>query len=183
MRQCGDCQACCRILPISEIGKKAGERCSNQKFGIGCKVHDTAAQPPSCRAWSCWWLLNPAFDLPRPDRAGYVVDMMSDFVVFGADVYAGRRVHALQIWADPKRPEAWRGAMDWIKLAIGDAEKVAIIRFDSKNSIVIVPPQIAETNEWIEIDARTMKEIEAANLKLRAFEESVQAATETGAKA
>lgn len=176
MRQCGDCQLCCRVMSISEIGKKAGERCPNQKFGVGCKVHGTQAQPPSCRMWSCLWLANPALDLPRPDRAGYVVDIMSDMVVFGADVYNGKRAQALQIWADPKRPEAWRGAMDWIKIAIGATETVAVVRFPGKDAIVVVPPQLSDNGQWTEIASRTMKEMVAATVRLKDYEEKVKAA-------
>jgi hypothetical protein len=173
MRSCGDCQACCRVLPISEIGKKAGARCSNQKFKVGCKVHGTPSQPTSCWRWSCWWLLESTFDLPRPDRAGYVVDPIADFVVLGEDIFAGKRVPALQVWADPHRPEAWRNAVPWIKSFIGDSETVAIIRFDSRAAVVLVPPQLSSTGDWGEVDSRMMGEQHRAGLRTKMVEESL----------
>lgn len=178
-RKCGDCQLCCRVLPISELGKKAGVRCSNQKFGVGCKVHGSPRQPFSCRFWSCWWLLNPAFDLPRPDRAGYVVDMSPDFVVLGADVFKDKRVPALQVWADPKRPDAWRGGMDWIKRTIEERDAVCVVRFDSRAAIVVVPPKLSDGRGWIEVDSYMMKAETAASVK----EDMIRDAVAAGSKA
>jgi hypothetical protein len=176
MRQCGDCQLCCFIMPILEIGKKAGVRCSNQKFGTGCKVHGTQAQPRSCQAWSCWWLMNPAFDLPRPDRAGYVVDPTPDVAVLG-DVHTGKRISALQIWADTRHPDAWRAALPWIKEVIGDQEIVAVIRFGSYKAITIVPPKLSNTGDWLEVESVMMKQVTAAAIQRKAFEEEIERAT------
>lgn len=173
MRTCGDCQICCKLLPISEIGKAASKRCAHQKFGVGCKVHGTPRQPRSCRLWSCWWLMNPAFDLPRPDRAGYVVDPTQDFVVLGEDVFTGRQLPALQIWADPSRPDAWRSALPWIKDALAGKPSVALIRFNSRDAIVIVPPNISETGDWLEIDPRVMKPVTADALRFETIQRAV----------
>lgn len=172
-RSCGDCGLCCRVLPIGEIGKKFGEPCGYHKFKKGCTLHGTPSKPESCRRWSCWWLLDPQFDLPRPDRAGYVVDMMPDFVVFGDDVLTGKRVDALQIWADTKRPEAWRGAVDWIKRVIGKKQAVAVIRFSSTEAVTLVPPCLTDTGEWAEIDSRVMGGVHADTVRRLKIEEDV----------
>lgn len=175
MRTCGDCQACCKIMPISEIGKPSNTRCSKQKFGVGCKVYGTQAQPPSCKRWSCWWLLSPEFNLPRPDRAGYIVDPMQDFVVIGEDVHAGKRVPALQIWADPNRPDAWRGAIEWIKKALAfKGEAVSVIRFNEREAVVLVPPSLSDTGEWKEVDSRIMKPVTAEALRIKSIVEAVE---------
>lgn len=165
MRQCGDCQACCKVMPIAEIGKKANTRCGYQKFKVGCKVHGTPSQPASCKLWSCWWLRDASFDLPRPDRAGYVVDPTPDFVIFGDDAFTGKRVAALQIWVDANRPDAWGGAEQWIKKHIGDRDMVAVIRFGSKAAITMVPPQLSETGDWNLIDSRMILEATANNIR------------------
>lgn len=174
MRQCGDCSLCCRLLPVSEIGKKAGERCGYQRFGKGCTVHGPQ-QPRQCRAWSCAWLMLHQIVLPRPDRAGYVIDVNVDFVVFGEDVFAGKKVDALQIWADPKRPEAWRGAMDFIKEAIGQREAVAVIRFGANGAITVVPPQLGD-GQWVEVDSRVMSRAHAETAKRLHAEEKLEKA-------
>lgn len=177
MRHCGDCQLCCKVMPILEIGKKAGARCDHQKHGKGCMVHGTAAQPMSCKKWSCWWLMNPTFMLPRPDRAGYVVDPQPDFVVFGEDVHKGKRVPALQIWADPARPDAWRKATAWIKQAVAEKQAVAIIRFDERLAVVLVPPSLSDNGEWREIDTRPMSHVEADSIRLKTMTEALEKAT------
>lgn len=176
MRQCGECQLCCRVLPIIEIGKKANERCSYAKFGKGCTLHGQPSKPLSCQRWNCFWLVSPAFDLPRPDRAGYVVDIMPDVVVFGEDVFTGKKVDALQIWADPRRPEAWRGAMDWIKSAIGDKEAVAVVRFGPQTAITVVPPCLSDTGDWREVESRLMRPVEGDTVKRMKTEERIEAA-------
>lgn len=165
MRKCGDCQACCKIMPIGEIGKKANTRCSFQKFKVGCTVHGTSKQPPSCRMWSCWWLLDPAFDLPRPDRAGYVVDPTPDFVVFGDDVFKGKRVAAIQVWADASRPNDWVAVQPWLCRVIADREMVAVIRFGSDHAVTMIPPQLSETQDWQLIDSRMIQARTASNIR------------------
>lgn len=174
MRECGDCQLCCRVMPIGEIGKPAGQRCGYQKFKVGCSVHGTLKQPMSCKLWKCWWLTDPTFDLPRPDRAGYVVDTTPDFVVFGDDVFNGKRVTALQIWTDEKRPEAWGAAEDWIKKTIGDKEMVCVIRFGSNAAITFVPPKLSPSGEWQLIDSRCIPHRVADNVRAQIKQEAIQ---------
>ena len=74
-RQCGDCQLCCKLLPVPPLEKKAGQRCQHQKFGKGCTVyHSRAGMPMECSIWNCRWLVNDdADELSRPDRVHYVI--------------------------------------------------------------------------------------------------------------
>jgi hypothetical protein len=164
-RECGECQACCKILPISEIGKKAGVRCDNQKFGVGCKVHGTPAQPGSCKRWNCWWLLDPTCDLSRPDRAGYVIDPSPDFVILGDDVFAGRKVAALQIWCDEKRRDAWTGARVWIEKMLKGKDAVILVRYGSKEAMAVIPPWMSDTQEWQIQPSRMMHGLIANNVR------------------
>jgi hypothetical protein len=48
-RQCGDCQLCCKLLPVPPLQKAAGVACRFQKFHKGCR--STVAQ--GIRAVSC----------------------------------------------------------------------------------------------------------------------------------
>ena len=77
-RQCGDCQLCCKLLPVPPLGKKANERCQHQKFGKGCAVCSTKrALPPECALWNCRWIIPVTTPpMPRPDRSHYVIDVM-----------------------------------------------------------------------------------------------------------
>ena len=57
-RSCGSCTLCCKLVPVSSLNKRAGERCKHQSAASGCKIY--ARRPLDCAAWSCQWLANPA---------------------------------------------------------------------------------------------------------------------------
>jgi hypothetical protein len=113
MRECGGCTLCCKLLPVPPLDKKAGERCRFVRTGKGCSVHHTPKQPRECGLWHCRWLVNDeAGDLPRPDRAHYVIDIMPDEMVISDDETGFRQtLAAIQIWCDPAhRDEIMRDA-------------------------------------------------------------------------
>lgn len=165
-RECSGCSLCCRLLPVLEIGKKAAQRCHNQKLRKGCLVHGTPAQPMTCRIWSCHWLRSD-IDLPRPDRSGYVIDPTMDVVVLGEDAFTGRRVPALQIWADASRGTPWRNLAlrCWLEAEIGAREMVVVVRLNENDAITMLPPHLSETGEWAEIGSRIMKPLTAIEVK------------------
>jgi hypothetical protein len=81
MRECGDCQLCCKLVPVPEIGKLAGQRCKNQRFRKGCALYHTPFKPITSNTWNCRWLVNDdTADLPRPDRSHYVIDINPDYL-------------------------------------------------------------------------------------------------------
>lgn len=136
-RRCGDCTACCKLLPmlttdnkrtrnaaaamieagvanvrefghmLDEFDKPAGCRCPHQRRGKGCVVY--ARRPFGCRMWNCRWLINDGTNaLARPDRAHYVIDTLPDFVTIPANDGTRQRIMVIQIWLDPDYPEAHR---------------------------------------------------------------------------
>ena len=109
-RTCGDCQLCCKLLPVRELSKDANTRCQHQKHGKGCGVYGSKAMPMSCKLWNCRWLLNDqTTHLSRPDRAGYVIDVMPDFVTHRNELSGAEiALPVVQVWIDPARPLAWR---------------------------------------------------------------------------
>lgn len=143
-RQCGDCQLCCTLLPVNDLGKAANERCRFQKFRKGCSVYRGPEMPVCCTMWSCRWLTNEdTANLSRPDRTRYVVDGMPDFIeaMNGTEQI---KIMAVQIWVDPRYRDAWR---DPDLLAYldrrGQEGVVAIIRYSSEDSFIVVPPSIS----------------------------------------
>jgi len=148
-RSCGDCQLCCRLLPVKDLPKPAGQRCKHQKHAKGCGIY--ARRPMSCRLWSCAWLDDPQTSaLARPDRAHYVIDPMPDFVTI--DYLDGEKlqVPVLQIWCDPKYPHAHRDPKLRAMLNLNQAP--AIVRYDNKRATVIFPPSKSSDGQWHEID-------------------------------
>lgn len=155
MRQCGDCQLCCKLLPVREIDKLANTRCQHQRHGKGCGVYNSRAMPPSCKLWNCRWLTEDRTEnLRRPDRSGYVIDIMPDFVTV-KDEDSGEKQHipVLQIWVDPARPDAWRkdkGLLDYIARLGAEEAMCALIRNGSSDAIFLAPPAVNSDGTWFE---------------------------------
>jgi hypothetical protein len=150
-RRCGDCQLCCKLLPSKELNKPAGTRCQHQKFGTGCAIYPT--RPHACALWSCRWLTDPATaDLRRPDRAHYVIDMTPDFVTV-VDNASGTRtnVEVAQVWIDPKFPDAHRDpALRQYLERLGETGVAAIVRYDNRKAMTLIPPNLAADRQWHE---------------------------------
>lgn len=179
-RKCGDCQLCCRLLPMRarqrsvhdaalamiehgmisgaevarmtpEFDKPAGARCPYQRHRKGCSIY--ARRPFGCKVWSCRWLVDEgAVSLSRPDRSHYVVDMMTDFIT--ADPNDGTppvNIEVVQVWVDPDHPDAWR---DPALLAYldrqGEQGRATLIRWDSSRSIAVFPPSMCGDGQWHE---------------------------------
>jgi len=60
--------------------------------------------PPECAIWNCRWLVNDdTADLPRPDRAHYVIDLMPDFITIRNDETGeNQHIQVVQVSIDPK---------------------------------------------------------------------------------
>lgn len=155
MRQCGDCQLCCKLLPVRELGKGANERCRHQKFKTGCAVYRRPGMPTACQLWNCRWLVEDAGDVGRPDRAHYVIDLMPDYVTAQEPGREATRIQAVQVWVDPAYPNAHRdlALRSWLEKQ-GENGIVAIIRYNSKDGFTLVPPALTGTGEWMEIESQ-----------------------------
>lgn len=183
-RTCGDCQLCCRLLPmvggrkqlqktqnaaqamidtgiahpkdfagmVQEFDKPAGERCPTQKHGKGCAIY--ARRPFCCRTWSCRWLMGQNTEhLQRPDRVHYVIDCMPDYVTaVDNETGASFQVPVLQIWVDPRFPDAHREPHLRAYLAErGEQEGMAaIIRYGPSEGFVLFPPALSADGQWHE---------------------------------
>ena len=152
-RQCGACTLCCKLLPVRELGKLGGERCEHQRHGKGCAIY--SARPPSCQTWSCKWLLDGEAlrDLRRPDRVGYVIDPMPDFVrLTDNDTGAVTELPVIQIWLD--HPDAHRdpALRAWLD---GEAQRVgmgALARMPRNNDAIgLFAPSISSDKQWHEV--------------------------------
>ncbi|NEI52697.1 hypothetical protein GR217_34325 [Rhizobium leguminosarum] len=77
---------------------------------------------------------------------------MPDFVTLTYDNEAPRRVPVLQIWIDPKYPDAHRDpALRAFVELHGEREGMAaIVRYDNANAFVLFPPSMASDGQWHE---------------------------------
>ena len=143
-RECGGCTACCTLVPVYEISKPANTKCKYQYFK-GCRLyHDKTAMPMGCQLWSCRWLANDdTGDLPRPDRAHYVIDILPDFIRITNEDQTETEMPVIQIWIDPKHPDAWRTDEFRAYMDRRGAEGNAIlIRNGNASAICIFPPSL-----------------------------------------
>jgi hypothetical protein len=151
-RECGDCQLCCKLLPVKGINKPALTRCPHQRHHKGCAVYHKPEKgfPWECGLWNCAWLQNiDAAELRRPDRSNYVIDVMPDYLTAeGAD---GQNIvlPAVQIWADPKYPDCHRDPelRAWLVRRRGF---VGLVRYGAYDAITLIPPYMMENGEWLE---------------------------------
>lgn len=153
MRQCGDCNLCCKLLPVVPLGKRGGERCKHQRH-TGCAVYHKPGMPPECAIWNCRWLVNDdTANLSRPDRSHYVIDIMPDFVT-AIDNETGRRldVEVIQIWVDPKHRDAHKDpALRAYIERRAEEGKMALIRYSETEAFNLLAPAICGDGQWHEI--------------------------------
>jgi hypothetical protein len=154
MRQCDGCTLCCTLLPIKEIGKKAGVRCRYQ-VAAGCGVYRRRdLMPYSCRLWNCRWLVeDDTADLLRPDVSHLVIDMIPDFVaVTDNETGEQKAVEVVQVWCDPAYRDAHREPQFRAYVERRAAEgKATIVRFSSADAVTLFAPPLSKDGEWFEI--------------------------------
>jgi hypothetical protein len=153
MRQCGDCQLCCRLLPVRELDKRANTKCQHQTFAKGCGVYHKPGMPPSCAIWNCRWLVNnDTAKMSRPDRSHYVIDIMPDYIQLVPDGGAEPViVEVVQVWCDPHHPDAHRDPDLRAYLERRGQESIAaLVRYSSSAGFVIIPPAMAGDGQWHE---------------------------------
>lgn len=168
-RECGACQLCCRLLPVIDnepwrkgkpLNKPAGLRCPHQKFGKGCAVYQTSEFPACCAMWTCRWLTGQdTADLSRPDRSHYVIDVMPDFITIQRDADGSRQnIQVVQIWCDPKHPNAHRDPALRAYLSRRAKEgTIGLVRYGTaREALTLIPPEMASDGVWHELDSNVV---------------------------
>jgi hypothetical protein len=149
-RACGECTLCCKLLPVMELTKKAGEVCQHQRHFKGCAIY--TKRPRSCKTWSCAWLLDDSLDknFKRPDKAHYVIDPVPDYVTILDNVtQETHKLPSLQIWMEPKYPNAHddKALRDYLI----EHNLIATMRFNSYDAINLIPPTMNKSKQWAEV--------------------------------
>ena len=151
-RSCGDCSACCSIMPIGELNKGSHQRCqflTDNK--LGCSIY--AKRPRSCREWACIWAYLPhdtPHGLKRPDLGGYLIDMLPDTIVLQLDSGELIRSVVCQIWLAANKRDAHKSPelREYLNY-LGEGGVPALIRYGHNSGFVLFPPSITESG-WIE---------------------------------
>ena len=177
-RRCGDCQLCCRMLPLTTIGKPIGVRCQHQRHGKGCAVFGKFGRPASCAVWRCAWLADIAPELRRPDHAHYFVDPTPDFVVLGTNLKEGRKVFAISVWVDPSYPDVHRdpALRAFIARIAEEHDAVAVVRTGPEGVMTLIPPRMSDTGAWEERASTAMPRHSVGEIRKRMIEERLEKA-------
>lgn len=151
MRQCGDCNLCCKLVPVPPLGKGANERCTHQRH-TGCRVYNKPGMPPECALWNCRWLVNRAGGTSRPDRSHIVIDIMPDFIdVNDSETGNTFPIEVIQCWIDPRYPEAHKDrAFRAYLFEQAQCGRFALIRRNARDAFILVAPE-TEDGEWREL--------------------------------
>jgi len=183
-RQCGECQLCCKLLPMKadqagatrtalsmvdagvmsfdeitaagpEIAKPASVRCQHQRASCGCAIYKN--RPLTCMMWNCRWLVGEAGDTRRPDRAHYVIDIIPDVIT--AETDPPTIVPVIQVWLDPRFPDAHRdpALRAYLHRQAEERGEVALIRYNAHDAFVLIAPPLTGTGEWIENRTNTRR--------------------------
>jgi hypothetical protein len=152
-RVCGDCQLCCKLLPVRAIDKAGFTRCQHQRVNKGCGVyHDPRAMPFECSLWSCNWLTGMGTEgMRRPDRAHYVIDPMPDMIrreVNGV----GEEIMVVQVWVDPAFPDAQRdpALRTYIAQRAERDNMPTLLRLGPEKALLVVAPSMTTDGQWHE---------------------------------
>jgi hypothetical protein len=138
---------------VHEWPKPAGEPCKHQRYGKGCAIY--AQRPFCCREWSCRWLTGQdTADQRRPDRSRVVIDMVPDFITVRHNDGSAEptNIQVVQLWCDPKHPEAWRDPLMLAFIERRAREGIAaLVRFDNKRGITVFAPPLCGDGQWHEV--------------------------------
>jgi hypothetical protein len=178
LRRCGSCTLCCKLLPQPELHKPSNTRCKHQRHS-GCAIYPQ--RPSACRIWNCRWLVNDdTADLRRPDKSRYVIDIMPDYVeIVENETDARTAIEVVQIWVDPRAPDAWRdqALLDYIDRR-GQEGIATIIRWSNIEAMTVFPPSMSTDRQWHEISHGQLRPERTAGERLaglaRARKTSVQ---------
>lgn len=98
VRQCGECNLCCKLERVNELSKPRNQWCHYCDFGKGCKIH--GAHPKACQSFKCMWLTDQSMpDEWRPDKTGCYAVNGGDFVKVVEDTDADNEPFASKLVA------------------------------------------------------------------------------------
>lgn len=159
-RVCGTCTLCCKLLPVPALNKKALVRCAFQT-SKGCRIHDKATFPDTCRTFACRWLADRTTQaLSRPDRSHVVIDMnVDEFQMPDPETGEPYLVGAYQMWVDPAFPNAWRTPeiKAWIQMKRRTEQIPTLIRYGNDRVIAVFAPA-DDDDQWQEVERRPMSQ-------------------------
>jgi len=161
-RHCGTCTLCCKLLPVRELEKDANTKCRHQS-SKGCGVYRRPGFPDSCRLWSCRWLVDDdTADMLRPDRTGYVLDIMPDMMrLENNDTGEVHEIEVVQVWVEGSRaPLVFDKRLRRYAERRAERGAALLLRFADGSAMAMFAPALSSDGEWHIIDNARTKKVE-----------------------
>jgi len=163
-RHCGSCTLCCKLLPVRELAKPANTKCQHQS-SKGCGIYRQPGFPNSCHLWSCRWLVgDDTADILRPDRAGYVIDIMPDMMrLENNDTGEVHEIEVVQVWVEGSRsPLVFDKRLRRYAERQAEARRALLLRFADGSAMAMFAPALSSDGQWHIIDSgdARMKKVE-----------------------
>lgn len=172
-RRCGDCTLCCRLLPVKELEKKANTRCEHQSRK-GCAIYHQLGFPPSCGLWNCAWLGGE--DLPRPDRCGWVVDVVPDLIrARNNETGEQQEILVAVVWVEGDRDLTFDPRLRRYAERCAEKNMAVMLRFGSRRAVIVFAPALATDRKWHFVRDSTISESGSGNLLIDRLREEREA--------
>jgi hypothetical protein len=146
-RRCGECTLCCKLLPVRELKKPANTRCDHQSRK-GCAIYHQLGFPPSCQLWNCAWLAGVE-DLVRPDRCGWVVDVMPDMIRHhNKETGEVQEIEVVQVWVTPGLDLTFDPRLRRLALKVAEKNGALLLRYSSTECVAVFAPSLCADGKW-----------------------------------
>jgi len=196
MRRCGDCQLCCKLLPMQADADRQLQRTGTIEAAIKVGLltrHDAdhtvadfdkpagqrcphqrhhkgcsvyAVRPFGCRFWNCRWLAEDDVADLQRPDRSHYVIDVSPDFVRDGE----RTVPVIQVWIDPDYPDAHRDpALRAFLLRSAHEGYAALIRLSSMNAFLLAAPPFFTDGEWHEIHSDVHEQEHTVEDKVKAL--------------
>lgn len=130
--QCGECTACCTVMGVKELDKKANVRCTHQ-CDKGCSIY--GQHPQSCKDFECLFvqgLFPDHEEFLRPDKLGVIFHLMKGTKFTGPDEAL---LSCLEVWPGAARADPAKTLIESL------SEDRLILILERENRRFMGPPQ------------------------------------------
>ena len=69
LRDCEDCNLCCKLPSIPSINKKSYSWCKDCNIGVGCSIYKN--RPQKCKEFFCAWKIGLLPENLKPNKVGF----------------------------------------------------------------------------------------------------------------
>jgi hypothetical protein len=150
---------------VRELQKPANTRCEHQSRK-GCAIYHQLGFPSSCGLWNCAWLGGEE-DLVRPDRCGWVVDVVPDMLrLRNNETGAEQGILVVQVWVEHGRDLTFDPRLRRLALRSAAKNMALLLRYGSADAIAVFPPALATDGQWhfVRQSGMTMNQSSSGNL-------------------